>query len=236
MTRRDNLHIIDVRDEDIAGGRIRGALHMPDSRFGANSVLALLSRAAKCADGCTIVFHCMESARRGPRCARRTVAAAAVLRVAGHVLTKLDVRILEGGFDQWVRRFWQDPLLVEGYEDDYWVQTQPIPQPTAQSSIVQKPLLRRCCRALVCAGVCADGRHAAHRRSASGCGPHALHTTDRPAENAVERSWRSCLRGRRTEPHELEWRPLTCRCDRMSLRVTVGRCPSSRVSTGAVSF
>merc|ERR1712224_680580 len=31
-----------------------------------------------------------------------------------------DIRVLEGGFDQWARRFWNDPQRVQGYDDEYW--------------------------------------------------------------------------------------------------------------------
>ena len=62
----------------------------------------------------------MESARRAPRCARRLVVALDALRKDGCPLPELQVRVLAGGFDQWVRRFWRDELKVERYEDEYW--------------------------------------------------------------------------------------------------------------------
>ena len=30
------------------------------------------------------------------------------------------VAVLRGGFDQWVRRFWKNATLVQGYDDEYW--------------------------------------------------------------------------------------------------------------------
>ena len=68
----------------------------------------------------TICFHCMESARRGPRCAKRLVEGMRALRDVGYAPQPVKVAVLEGGFDQWVRRHWRDPARVEGYDDAYW--------------------------------------------------------------------------------------------------------------------
>ena len=67
-----------------------------------------------------ICFHCMESARRGPRCAKRLVEGMRALRDVGYAPQPVKVAVLEGGFDQWVRRHWRDPARVEGYDDAYW--------------------------------------------------------------------------------------------------------------------
>ena len=68
-----------------------------------------------------VAFHCMESARRGPRCAKRLeLAIAAATEAVAKPLPALEIRILAGGFDQWIRRFWQDPEKVTGYDDAYW--------------------------------------------------------------------------------------------------------------------
>lgn len=68
----------------------------------------------------TVVFHCMESARRGPRCARRVVVALEALDELEYARPQLAIRVLAGGFDQWARRFWNDPTRVVGYSEDYW--------------------------------------------------------------------------------------------------------------------
>ena len=124
--------VVDTRDDDVAGGRITGAMHLADSTFRAAQVRTVLEEAARrraaasVVDGesvQTIVFHCMESARRGPRCARRLVVAMEALRKEGctpQEVPEVRVRVLEGGFDQWVRRYWRDPARVEGYDDNYW--------------------------------------------------------------------------------------------------------------------
>ena len=116
--------IVDTRDDDACGGRIKGALHMADGDFGPRQVLELLARARELAAErgveVTICFHCMESARRGPRCAKRLVEGMRALRDVGYAPQPVKVAVLEGGFDQWVRRHWRDPARVEGYDDAYW--------------------------------------------------------------------------------------------------------------------
>lgn len=155
LDRRAPTVVVDVRDEDGVGGHIPGALRLADGCFGAPSVLAILRRARELATspGATadapaeaapdtaadaspdaaegssavlVVFHCMESARRAPRCARRLVLAIQALREREHVgedpapLSAIDVRVLEGGFDQWCRHFWADDQRVDAYDDAYW--------------------------------------------------------------------------------------------------------------------
>ena len=66
------------------------------------------------------ICPCRESARRGPRCARRFVLAIEALRRTSMQVPALRVAVLRGGFDQWVRRFWKNPMLVQGYDDEYW--------------------------------------------------------------------------------------------------------------------
>lgn len=66
----------------------------------------------------TVVFHCMESVRRGPRCARRLRAYFDGCR--SKPCSVPSIRVLEGGADQWVRRFYGDPSKVEDFDDEYW--------------------------------------------------------------------------------------------------------------------
>ena len=142
--------VVDTRDDDAAGGCIRGALHLPDGRFDASSVAQILQRVrheaaahlekdACAADDeggsaasvgaaagpseegrCLVVFHCMESVRRGPRCARRFVDAMQALAAESHAPPALHVRVLEGGADQWMRHHFEDARLVEGYDEGCW--------------------------------------------------------------------------------------------------------------------
>ena len=111
--------IVDVRDEDAAGGHITGALHRPDSRFSVDTVQELVEISAR-EHATQVVFHCMESARRAPRCARRMTLALEAMRECDIPAPAIQVRVLEGGFDQWVRRYWDAPDKVNGYDDEYW--------------------------------------------------------------------------------------------------------------------
>lgn len=133
----EHLIVVDVRDDDAIGGHIKGAIHLPDCEFGAQSIASLLERARILSHGeqaeqaepavpVLVVLHCMESARRAPRCARRIACALDALVTEGLLLEPspgarpIDVRVLEGGFDQYARRFWADPGRVADYDDDYW--------------------------------------------------------------------------------------------------------------------
>eukprot|EP00971_Amphidinium_carterae_P021765 429380-Amphidinium_carterae.1 len=99
--------VVDTRDDDVKGGMIRGALHAADSTFDDVGLRSLLAR-VDCAlrEPVHIVFHCMESARRGPRCARRL---STYLGATTNDTSRISVCILEGGADQWIRRFHGDP-------------------------------------------------------------------------------------------------------------------------------
>ena len=109
--------VVDVRDEDVAGGMISGAINRPDGQWDDTVVVELLY-GRRCG---TIVLHCMESARRAPRCAFRLVKALDALELAGVPPDpRPEVRVLEGGMDQWMRRHWQDATKVSGYDDDFW--------------------------------------------------------------------------------------------------------------------
>jgi rhodanese-related sulfurtransferase len=115
-TNNQHFLIIDTRDEDSAGGNIRGALHFPDGSDWLQTMPLLLAAIEK-KEATMVIFHCMESIRRGPRCARR---------LHNYFLdTDIDeddipeVRILQGGADQWIRKFYKTDL-VENYDDDYW--------------------------------------------------------------------------------------------------------------------
>ena len=117
-----------INEQDAKGGRVAGSIHLPDSEFDVKSVEILLKKIAeKKSNDVNVVFHCMESARRGPRCARRFHDA---LRVIQEEMSPEDVKkskimiyILQGGFDQWIRAFFGTDVFedhVEDYDDDYW--------------------------------------------------------------------------------------------------------------------
>ena len=103
--------IVDVRDDDNQGGAIVTAVHHPDSAFDAAAVAQLA--AGKTA----VVFHCMESARRGPRCARRLHEFWAAGEKPGSA-PKPRICVLQGGADLWIRRFWKDPSRVVNFDPE----------------------------------------------------------------------------------------------------------------------
>ena len=142
---REDPLVIDVRDDDAAGGQIRLAVNLPDGTFNSASVVAVLRHvqsiaATRAFEACcmdpsdlekanartsgpvVVVLHCMESARRAPRCARRLSCAVTALRQLRGVSMgpTIEIRVLEGGFDQYCRRYWKDPYRVVGYDDEYW--------------------------------------------------------------------------------------------------------------------
>lgn len=155
----ERLLVVDTRDDDVGGGHVRGALHCPDGTFlhgGLDKVLSCVKERAGATDKpVTVVLHCMESARRGPRCARwlaeavhaeealdsprewhRSELSAPAATVADSdaggaggagatscstsIRTVPRIRVLRGGADQWIRRFWKDDRLVEGFDAEYW--------------------------------------------------------------------------------------------------------------------
>lgn len=61
-----SVAIIDVRDDDHAGGNIVGSKHFPSSKF-ATSIPEVIQHAK---DKDAVVFHCSLSQLRGPKAAR----------------------------------------------------------------------------------------------------------------------------------------------------------------------
>jgi hypothetical protein len=128
--------VVDTRDDDVAGGMVHGAIHAADGTFEAEGLAAVLehadqllkaSRCAAAADTLTpippkvcVVFHCMESARRGPRCARRLHVYLQASQSPALSSQSLSLHVLKGGADQWIRRFFRDPSRTQGFDDDYW--------------------------------------------------------------------------------------------------------------------
>lgn len=113
--------VVDVRDEDAIGGNVQGAIHCPDQTLEqAASLAALAIRALSLGNHGTIVFHCMESLRRGPRCAFRLNTLFDLLEKSlGRKIHRPKIAVLKGGADQWIRQRWDTPF-VGNYDDDYW--------------------------------------------------------------------------------------------------------------------
>lgn len=120
---RADVLVLDTRDDDAAGGHVRGALHWPDSTFDAciDELMVHLRTGAYS----RIVLHCMESVRRGPRCCRKLRHRLAAERGADddarhHLPAPSAVVVLRGGADQWVRAHWSNRALVDGFDNAYW--------------------------------------------------------------------------------------------------------------------
>jgi predicted NAD-dependent protein-ADP-ribosyltransferase YbiA (DUF1768 family)/rhodanese-related sulfurtransferase len=96
--------VIDVREDDHVGGHICGSYHIPAADFHAR--LSEVLHLVRTAD--VVVLHCQESIKRSPRCARMLAAQLSA-----------PLFVLKGGFDQWVRRFW-DTDLVQEYDEEFW--------------------------------------------------------------------------------------------------------------------
>ena len=128
-TKRKKFMIIDTRDDDRAGGHIISSHHFPDSRFDLLTLASLIQKNKTE----IVIFHCMESARRGPRSAFKLHNEYCIQndeyadQVTPQEMCKKypdkgipRICILRGGADQWIRRFHKDSNLVEGFDDDYW--------------------------------------------------------------------------------------------------------------------
>ena len=100
---KERFAIVDVRDDDFAGGHIPGAMHYASRTFHDN--LPYIVDAVK--DEKKIIVHCMQSAQRGPSCAR-------VLREK--LPEDIEVYVLRGGFSEWRRVFADKPERLA--EDD----------------------------------------------------------------------------------------------------------------------
>ena len=109
--------VVDVRDDDAVGGNIKGALHLWDSSDWENVSMPRLITEIATRKPDLVVFHCMESLRRGPRCAKRLFT---YLQINERLDKHPDIRILTGGADRWIRKHYKNPALVENFCDDYW--------------------------------------------------------------------------------------------------------------------
>ena len=115
--------VIDNRDKcDNHGGKVVKSIQLPDENWikeGYSEILfrhLLKHHQQHPKLPIFLIFHCMESVRRGPRCAKRFEEFMATIEV------KFDysIRVLEGGGDQWVRNYYSNSLLVEKYDDKIW--------------------------------------------------------------------------------------------------------------------
>ena len=118
------IGIVDVRDEDFAGGHIKGAINSPSEDLEDDDALEELIDKLK--DRKTVIFHCMKSQERGPTCARRFRNRLAILLddedseaedASVHVPTVL---LLKGGFETFAALYANDAKLCENIDEGVW--------------------------------------------------------------------------------------------------------------------
>ncbi|KAH9120798.1 hypothetical protein LEN26_002866 [Aphanomyces euteiches] len=102
--KRNEIRIVDVRDDDFRGGHIRGAINLPEDNFQDDDDVDNIVEEFKNVP--TVVFHCMMSQVRGPFCAKRFQSRVDVVLEGAE--TKPQVRILTGGFNLFGRVRTQD--------------------------------------------------------------------------------------------------------------------------------
>jgi Cdc25 family phosphatase len=66
-----SVAIVDVRDEDFAGGHIPGAHNVPSAAWESDTENTAAAVLAAHGQRRAVVFHCMQSRVRGPSCAAR---------------------------------------------------------------------------------------------------------------------------------------------------------------------
>ena len=107
-------------------GHIAGSFHLPDGGDWSVQMPHLLSIIDHSLESTgppvMVLFHCMESVRRGPRCARRLFQE---LKMSDEFADQdksipVTIKVLQGGADQWIRNFYSDSQLVEAYNNDIW--------------------------------------------------------------------------------------------------------------------
>ncbi|KAM5539472.1 hypothetical protein V8D89_006924 [Ganoderma adspersum] len=107
--------VIDVRDDDWAGGNIKGSHNSPSSQF----YLRVNDLVEKTKHIPTVVFHCALSQMRGPKAARIYSEARDQLEGDGEDIPH-QVLILRGGFQDFQAKFRKDPQLVENWSQKVW--------------------------------------------------------------------------------------------------------------------
>ncbi|KAE9394883.1 Rhodanese-like protein [Gymnopus androsaceus JB14] len=115
-TPKKDYLVVDVRDDDWAGGNIVGGINMPSNDF-LNSVDQLVKETK---DVPMVIFHCALSQMRGPKAAR------IYKETRQNILSETDstsptkVLILRDGFTGFQAKFKDDPKLVEKWDKDVW--------------------------------------------------------------------------------------------------------------------
>lgn len=107
---RAKVLVLDVRDDDFAGGHIRGCVNLPSEEFDDKSMDALIQGQLQGSGEVeTVVVHCYLSQVRGPHCAQRLAA-----RLAALGRGRPEVCVLSNGWKGFARQYSDDPDLCEG--------------------------------------------------------------------------------------------------------------------------
>ncbi|KAJ7236744.1 Rhodanese-like protein [Mycena haematopus] len=106
--------IVDVRDDDYAGGNIKHAVNLPSREF----QMGVYNLVQKSADVKVVVFHCALSQMRGPKAARIYEETRKNLNLAQD--KPQEVYVLTHGFTQFQQKFKDDPALVVNWDAEVW--------------------------------------------------------------------------------------------------------------------
>ncbi|KAF8195404.1 Rhodanese-like domain-containing protein [Pholiota molesta] len=106
--------VVDVRDDDYAGGNIKGSMNIPSNEFLMN-VDGLVKQTKEVP---LIIFHCSLSQVRGPKAAR--IYSETRRNILEGQDTPHEIAILRDGFSQFQVKFKDDPALVENWDKDVW--------------------------------------------------------------------------------------------------------------------
>eukprot|EP00775_Hariotina_reticulata_P004607 gene4607-4861_t len=104
---KDDVAIVDVRDEDFYGGHIKDAIHWESTRFCNDADVDALIDLHLANKGRAVV-HCMMSQQRGPRCAAKLAQ-----RLQERSMQQPAVLVMTGGFSKFNRLYGSNPDLVE---------------------------------------------------------------------------------------------------------------------------
>jgi Cdc25 family phosphatase len=115
------LWVVDVRDDDREGGHIPQSLHLPSTQFltaGADALMSEIQSTLSQSMRHRVVFHCMLSQVRGPKCARIFYD-----MVQQKQADNVQVFVLRGGFSAWHdANATTRPDLIEDYDAERWRQ------------------------------------------------------------------------------------------------------------------
>lgn len=110
--------IVDVREEDRAGGHIKGSYHIPAPKFLRNPARYL----SLADDADRIIFHCMFSQSRGPTCANAFVDQLVQRIMDDPDAPSPEVCVLSGGFRAFAKLVTDGNMdVVEDFDPTYYM-------------------------------------------------------------------------------------------------------------------